>query len=121
MTTDAQTYAGNNHVMGPGIHIALGNPSFVLRHGGKEWLTEWHRYFGPSVLHKRTQDPLKNQPGERSAFWIIAQWWHDQGCKVVDGVGQWSEPEKVMAECAKTGRKVVYWKGYERLGTARRL
>ena len=71
---DQQKYAGNNHVVAPGLHMSVGNPSFLLRFAGKEWLTEWHYYFGPSVLHKRTEAPLMNQPGPRSPFWRVAQW-----------------------------------------------
>lgn len=126
LTEDAQSYAGNSHAIGPNIHIAIGNPSFLLRHGGKEWLTEWHYYFGPSVLHKRTHDPLKNQPGERSPFWRVAQWWHDQGCRVVDGVGQWAEPPTVEVRFRREGKSLVqddsgdvilrHWQGYEKWG-----
>jgi len=75
-------------------HISIGADSFILRDRGKEWRTEWHRYFGPSVVTK-SGDPAKNQPNERSRFWLVAQWWHDQGCVVIDGVGVWKEPEKI--------------------------
>ena len=93
MTETQQKYTGNNHIIGSGFHMSVGNPSFRLRLGDKEWLCEWHYYFGPSVLGKRTSNPLTRQPGVRSPFWIIVQWWKDQGAKVVDGVGVWEDED----------------------------
>lgn len=89
----SKEYTGNNHVIGTTFHMSVGNPSFILRdHDGKEWLCDWHYYFGPTALSKRTGEPLKRFPGERSRFWLIAGWWKEQGGVVVDGVGQWKEP-----------------------------
>lgn len=122
MKMDAkQVYAGNNHVLTPTFHMSVGNPTFRLEIGSRRWFTEWHYYFGPMVVHGRTGDPLDKIPGERSAFWIIAQWWHDQGCQVVDGVGVWQYPEVEVVRCAKTGRAFRFWKGYQRLGPVRKL
>jgi hypothetical protein len=88
---DQQRYAGCNHIVGNGFHISMGNETVILRDAdGRQWLMEWHHYFGPSAV-KKNGDPMKNQPGEHSRFWVIAKLWHDQGCKVVDGVGQWTE------------------------------
>ena len=116
-----QKCAGCNHIIAPGLHMSVHNPSFVLRIGSREWTTEWHHYFGPAVVSKRNGDYLKNQPGERSAFWVIASWWHGQGCEVVDGVGVWHYPEIESVECAKTGRILRFWKGYHHLGPVRKL
>lgn len=113
-----QTYAGNNHILSPGVHIAVGNPHFQLCIGSRRWFTEWHYYFGPSVVHGKTGDVLDKQPGERSAFWLIAAWWKDQGCRVVDGVGVWDYPPVETVTCAKTGRTHQEWKGY---GPVRKL
>lgn len=96
MSDAEQTYAGNNHVIGRGLHMALGNPPVLLRDRGREWLMEWHYYFGPTRLHKKTQDVLANQPGEKSRFWLASQCWRDQGCRVVDGVAIWDEPPIVI-------------------------
>lgn len=89
--TDEQKYTGNNHLLGHGVHIAVGNPPVLLRDGDDEWLMEWHYMFGPTRLNKRTLDPCQMQPGEKSRFWLVAAWWKDQGAKVVDGVGVWEE------------------------------
>lgn len=116
-----QVYAGNNHALTPSFHMSVGNPTFILKLGSKRWFTEWHYYFGPIVVHGKTDDPLDKQPAEKSAFWLIAQWWHDQGCQVVDGVGIWQEPEIEVFRCAKTSRTFRFWKGYQRLGPVRKL
>lgn len=68
--------------------------SFWLIWKNQRWLTEWHHYFGPSELSKKTGDPKARQPGEKSMFWKCAVWWKNQGAKVVDGIGQFKEPPK---------------------------
>lgn len=120
MDDDEQTYSGCNHGHGPGIHVSTGNPSFILRLGKRQWRTEWHYYFGPSVV-KQNGDPIARQLGERSPWWIIATWWKHQGCRVVDGVGLWDYPETEVMTCAKTGKEVTYWMGYLWAGPAREL
>lgn len=130
MTTDEQIYTGNNHIRGPRFHMSMPNPPVLLRDGNKEWLVEWHHIFGPSRLNKRTGDPLPKQPGEKDRFWLVAQWWKDQGAKVVDGVGQWKQPPIVEERYRLVGRKRVldangpfvagrYYEGYERFGAIR--
>lgn len=78
---------------GPNMIVDIGPPSFTLVCGTQKWLTEWHPWFGPHVVTK-SGDVSKRQPDERSRFWDVAQWWHDQGGKVVDGIGVWEEPPK---------------------------
>ena len=90
-------YTDCNHVIGKNVHIAIGNTPFLLRDRGKEWLVEWHYYFGPSRLNKKTEEPLRNQPGENHRFWKVAAWWKEQGGVVVDGVGVWVEPKTETA------------------------
>lgn len=124
--SDTQRYTGNNHVIGPGVHIAVGNDPLTIVYGGKLYFFEWHYYCGPTVLSRKTQDPLTKQPGERSPFWRIAVWWKDQGCRVVDGVAQWDEPPKVTRRFRRQRRRLVqddrgpvklqFWKGYETMG-----
>jgi len=92
---DQKTYTGNNHERfadGSGF-VSLSNPSFKLvDHDGKNWDVEWHYYFGPSALCK-DGEVKKTQPGMKSRFWKIATLWHEQGCKVINGIGQWSEKD----------------------------
>lgn len=97
-------YTDCNHASGPGIHIAIGNPSFLLRDRGKEWCVEWHYYGGPQRVHKRTGEVL-DAPDEKSRFWLVAQWWKDQGGKVVDGVGVWVEPPIVEQRFTRINSK----------------
>ena len=91
-------------IRGPGFCMDMGPEPFLLRDGSQEWLVEWHPFGGPAHLSKRTQDPLRNQPGPRSRFWKVAQWWYDQGAKVVDGVGVWKEPPPKLVKCRKIAR-----------------
>lgn len=119
-------YIGPHHAYGPGFHMSFGAPSFILKDRGKEWLTEWDRYAGPTVVTKKG-DIAKNQPGEKSRFWLVAQWWHDQGGKVVDGVGVWQEPRIIETRWTKVNRRNLiadpngeivmrHYEGYERWG-----
>ena len=119
-------YAGCNHVIGQGFHMSVGNPSFVLRYRGKEWICEWHYYFGPMAVSKKTGDMLKTQPSGKSRFWVIAQWWFDQGAKVIDGVGVWKFPPIVEKRFTRINKiKLIenpkgdvvrqYYEGYEHI------
>jgi hypothetical protein len=100
-------YTGCNHLHGHGVILSMGNPSFKLVDtDGTWWLVEWHHYFGPASLDKRTENPRKNQPGEKSRFWMLAKWWEAQGGVVVDGVGQWKEPPKIRKQFWKIGRQL---------------
>jgi hypothetical protein len=88
--------------------IDIAPPSFWLVYGKQRWLTEWHPWFGPIDLDKRTESPKDNQPGEKSMFWRIAVWWKNQGAVVVDGVGQWRFPPREVVRCRMVGnRKVI--------------
>ena len=107
-------YTGCNHILGNGIHIAMGNPSFIMIVDGKKYLTEWHHYCGPSVMNKDGSEARK-QPAEGNPWWLAVQWWHDQGGVVVDGVGVWKVPEiETLEATAKDGSvvRIDYWKGY---------
>jgi len=83
-----------------GLHIKIGNTyidggsePFILRDtNGKEWVTEWHPYCGPTVLRKTDHSPRIHQPNENSRFWKVAVLWKTQGAAVNDGVGVWHEP-----------------------------
>ena len=127
MPSDQQTYTGNNHVLGRGIHIAFSNPSVLLKRGREKWLLEWHHYFGPIRLHGKTKEPLEKQPDEKSWFWRVAQWWKDQGCRVVDGVGVWDYPPVIETRWTQIGKRSYVadpngerirkqWQGYESWG-----
>jgi hypothetical protein len=118
---------GPHHAYGPNFHISFGAAAFVLRDRGNEWLLEWHRWCGPSLINRRTGDPCKHQPPQKSRYWLVAQWWHDQGGKVVDGVGLWSEPEIIETRWTRiNGRNPIsdpdgdivirHYKGYEHWG-----
>lgn len=87
--------------------VAHGSPpSFNLRDmTGKEWYMEWHHYSGPTVLNRRNDDVLDKQPGQRSAFWFIAQLWFDQGAKVVDGFGVYELPATRVTKWERLDRK----------------
>lgn len=113
--TDTQKYAGCNHLIGPGIHVAISNPTVKLRDDrGRVWYLEWHHYFGPIACTKRG-DPRASQPGEKSRFWPIATLWHHQGCRVDDsGWAVWEMPPIVAMGQVKDAEGNVYedW-GYE--------
>lgn len=129
MTSEGGEVMGNRHIgphhaYGPGIHIQYGGDPFWLIDGNQKWFTEWHIFFGPTRLNAKTHNPCENQPGERSRFWLVVQWWHDQGGVVVDGVGVWKEPPIVEARYTKiakgkwvpdpNGEKLVkHYEGYE--------
>lgn len=76
------------------IHISVGGSIHQIRDArGKVWRFEMHRYCGPCVV-KQNDDPVKNQPGERSPFWTAVQLWIDQGQRVgADGFCIWDVPE----------------------------
>lgn len=129
---DVKRYTGNNHLLGAEMHIALGNEPVTIVHRGVSWLFEWHYYCGPTVLNRKTGDPLKNPPGEKSPFWLVSQWWKDQGCRVVDGIGQWDEPPIVEKRYRRINKRNLiadesgdvilrHWKGYESWGTIRKV
>ncbi len=103
-----QHYTGNKHLLGAGMHLAVGNPSLEIVYRDKRWLFEWHYYSGPSVLSRRTHDPLDKQPGENSMFWKVAVWWKDQGCQVVDGVAQWDEPPIVESRFRRINKSNLW-------------
>lgn len=103
---DVQRYAGCNHWVGRDFHLAVGNEVVELRHGRSRWFVEWHHYFGPIACSK-SGDPKPRQPGEKSKFWFVAQLWKDQGCRVIDGVGQWQMPQPVKTgEWFQVGRRL---------------
>lgn len=111
-------YTGCNHIHGNGIHIAMGNPSFIMKVNGKEYLTEWHHYFGPSHMNKDGSAKSK-QPSGKSPWWQAVTWWHDQGGVVVDGVGQWKVPEveTIIGERNDgSPGSLDFWKGYIQWG-----
>lgn len=126
---NVQRYTGNNHLCGPGLHLAVSNDPLTIIYKGTRWVFEWHYYFGPSRLHGKTLDPLANQPGERSPFWRVVQWWKDQGCRAVDGIAQWEEPPIIEQRFRRVGRNLIadesgsvvmrFWKGYEKWGPIR--
>lgn len=100
--TNLQRYAGCNHVAITHGRLSIANECVELRDAdGRKWNLEWHHYFGPIACDK-SGDPLSVQPGEKSRFWLLAQFWHDQGCRVLDGVAIWEMPKIV-----KTGQVVV--------------
>ncbi len=120
---DLQRYTGNNHLIG----MSCGNEPVLIRDRGNEWLMEWHYYFGPAILNKRTHSPLAKQPGEKSRFWMVAVWWKDQGAKVVDGIAIWKEPPIVTERFRRVNKsnfvadangEVVrrHYEGYEQFG-----
>lgn len=57
----------------PGF-IAHACPDYRMVWQGREYLLEWHPYFGPSRL-KKDGNPYDRQPGMRHPFWDgIAAW-----------------------------------------------
>jgi hypothetical protein len=67
------------------IHISYGGSVQTIEAGGREWRFEMHPYCGPVIVHKRTEEILKNQPGPRSPFWDAVEAWDKQGRQVKDG------------------------------------
>lgn len=132
MSESHNQYTEMRVVRGPGFIMDIAPDGVLLRDGKSEWLTEWHPWHGPAVLSKRTGDPLVIQPGEHSRFWLVAVWWKDQGAKVVDGVGVWTEPERVKQKWHRlnsrnlvpappeaTGpdiKTIEFYEGYEQWG-----
>lgn len=70
--------------------LCVGDDPVEIVAGGRRYLFEWNHYCGPTVLHRRTQDPLDKQPPENSPFWDAATWWHRQGKRVENGVAVWN-------------------------------
>lgn len=88
-------YVGPHTIRIPNGILTVGAKPFkLIDTDGKWWLCEWHSWFGPHSLNKRTGEVKDNQEPERSRFWLLAQWWHNQGAVVIDGVGQWREPPR---------------------------
>lgn len=126
-------YTKQQSVHGPDFIVDMAPQSFLLRdERGREWLTEWHGYHGPSVLNKRTGNPRAVQPAEYFRWWLIAQWWHDQGGVVVDGVGVWKAPPIIEKRYRQISRSVFVadpngaivhrlYQGYQRFGEVGRF
>ena len=113
-----QEYTGCNHVSGENFHFAICNPVVRLVDGGKTWFLEWHHYFGP-IACNRHGDPLPKCPGPRSRFWLLAQLWKDQGCRVVGGVGVWEMPQRIKTgERLKVGRNLYDLSNLEKVGVS---
>jgi len=71
----------------------------ILDITGKQFTFEDNPRFGPIVT---TQNGAvsKNQPNAKASFWVIYQWWSDQGKKVgEDGFCVWVEPRKEKLVC----------------------
>lgn len=65
---------------------------------GKVWYFEWHSYFGPYPLNKKTADPLKLPP-EKSPFWDAVSAWDAQGRRTQEGKGgKWAVWEKAKKD-----------------------
>ena len=119
-------YTRQHSAFGPGFHMSWSGPCFVLRDRGQEWFLEWHYYSGPTLCDRRTHGPRKTQPAQKSRFWLVAQWWFDQGGKVEDGVGVWKEPPIIETRWKKSGRNLTrddkgdvvrrHYEGYESCG-----
>lgn len=62
-------------------HIMQGGKIYYLTAGGKLYKFEDHQYCGPVVLGK-DDDPLENQPPEKSLFWTHVNAWYRHGKKV---------------------------------------
>lgn len=63
------------------IHVSWGGPDYWMSIGLKQIRFEDHPHFGPIVLHKKTADPLDNQPDELDLFWTHYDAWVRQGKK----------------------------------------
>ena len=70
------------------IHISYGGPDYYIIAGGRVWFFEDHPYCGPCVLDKRTKDPVKNQPDEKSPFWKAVTNWYQSGKKTKNVCGK---------------------------------
>lgn len=88
--------------------LLTGGPTHrIVDSTGKEWLFEDHPRCGPTVLHKQTENPVDNQPCERSPFWEAVGQWIAGGRKVAaDGRCEWS-PAKPMLVRHVAGRHHV--------------
>ncbi len=70
---------------------------------GKRYHFEWHHWFGPSVVNRRTWDVLDRQPGEKSPFWPAVEAWDRQGRRVKDGVAAWNREHAAEFELIHLG------------------
>lgn len=61
------------------VHMALGGPTLFIQVGGRQRPFELHPYFGPSLLHAATLEPLANIPKE---FWDAIDRWQLGGKKL---------------------------------------
>lgn len=64
------------------ICILNGGPMRKIKANGKIIEFEMHPYCGPTIIHKRTKEPLKNQP---ETFLRAASLWAQQGQEIKDG------------------------------------
>lgn len=95
-------------------HIDCGGESLRINVLGREYHFEWHRWHGPIVIGKRTQNPLKEQPAMRSPFWKAVQWWHDQGKRVDDdGLAVWEPVPEEFPIIERTSARQSIVTGYE--------
>ncbi len=77
------------------IHISMGGPMRKISVGGRIIEFEMHPYCGPNILHKRTGEPLANQPMD---FLHAASLWHQQGQRIDEnGLCVWfHDPEDIL-------------------------
>ena len=64
-------------------HVSLAGEILEIEVGKRIRAFEMHRYFGPTVVNRRTGDPIINDPGK--AFWDAFERWQISG-KLVDGI-----------------------------------
>lgn len=89
------------------IHVSYGGPSYEIDSGGKRWFFEWNHYGGPTVLNRKTEDPIVTQPAENSSFWDAVQWWDQQGRRLKDGLCVWNRHCEPVFEEEQIGPRSV--------------
>lgn len=100
----------NGHMItqigGRTVFIDGGGPMHKISVGGKIIEFEMHWYCGPTILNKRTSEPLKHQPMD---FLHAASLWAQQGKKVDEnGLCIWfHEPEPITEHIVGKHYKIV--------------
>jgi hypothetical protein len=77
-------------VHGNGWVLTLGGNEYIIKRGNVSILFEWHPWFGPVPMNRRTGSD--RQLGSRHWFWHAVTCWDKQGRKVENGEAIYGPP-----------------------------